>query len=163
MESTLLTSFLKASKIKRWLTNTQASPIIPEIKSLYDHIYASNNLDDHSSMGDEDQTQTCGLVGLSIPKDIQPLLQNNNSEIHLQARLKCDGIIYSMYQTHQGNSQVFFHPNGNKNSAPTPGFIQYIYSVSTKPNITFLVIQHTVPVDKSVIDPFAVLLQTSLE
>ena len=114
MESTLLTSFLKASKIKQWLANSQASPIIPEIKSLYNCIYASNNSDDHSSMDDEDQTQTCGLVGLSIPKDIQPLLQNNNSKIHLQARLKCDGIVYSMYQTHRGNSQVFFHPNGNK-------------------------------------------------
>ena len=154
MESTLLTSFLKASKIKRWLANSQASPIIPEIKSLYNRIYASNNSDDCSSMDNEDQTQTRGLVGLSIPKDIQPLLQNNNSKIHLQVRLKCDGIVYSTYRTHRGNSQVFFHPNGNKNSAPTAGFIQYIYSVSTKPNITFLVVQRTVPMDKSVIDPF---------
>ena len=105
-------------------------------------------------MDDEDQTQTHRLVGLSIPKDIQPLLQNNNSEIHLQARLKCDGIVYLTYWTHRGNSQVFFHPNSNKNSAPTAGFIQYIYSVGTKPNVTFLVMQRTVPMDKSVIDPF---------
>ena len=96
-----------------------SAPIIQEIKSLYDCIYAPNNSNDGGVMDDEDETQTCALVGKAIPKDIWPLLQTNNSEIHLWARLKHDGVMHSMYQAHQGNSQVFFYPDGNKNLAPT--------------------------------------------
>ena len=151
------------SKIKQWLASPQVPSIIQEIKSLNDHIYAPNNSDNDGVMDGEDKTQTCTLVGKAIPKDIQPLLQNNNSEIHLLDRLKCDGVMYSMYQTHQDNSQVSFYPNSNKNLAPIAGFVQYIYSVGTKSNITFLVMQYVIPMDNSVIYSFAMYIIGLLE
>lgn len=128
-QSTLLISFLKASKIKQWLVSTQAPPIIQGIISLYDHIYIPIDSGHSGLTGDKGETQTCALVGKTISMDIWPLYQNNNSEIHHQARLKHDGVMYSIYQTHHGNSEVFFYPNINKNLASIAGFVQYIYSV----------------------------------
>lgn len=154
-QSTLLISFLKASKIKQWLVSTQAPPIIQGIISLYDHIYIPIDSGHSGLTGDKGETQTCALVGKTISMDIWPLYQNNNSEIHHQARLKHDGVMYSIYQTHHGNSEVFFYPNINKNLASIAGFVQYIYSVV---NVAFLVVQHSVLMDESLIDPFAVYI-----
>ena len=108
MELTLLTSFLKVSKIRRWLTNPQAPPIIQEIQSLYDHIYTHNSTDAADTVNDKDKLPTQGLAGLAIPKDLQPLLCPSDIEIHLQARLKQEGVIYLTSKTHKGNSQIFF-------------------------------------------------------
>ena len=108
MESTLLTSFLKASKIRQWLTNPQAPSIIREIQSLYDRIYTPNSADAADTTNDDNKLPTRGLAGLAIPKDLQPLLHPGDIEIHLQARLKQEGVIYLTSKTHEGNSQIFF-------------------------------------------------------
>ena len=155
MESTLLTLFLKASKIRWWLTNPQVPLIIWEIQSLYDHIYAPNSTDAADTVHDKDKLWTWGLAGLAIPKDLQPLLCPGDIEIHLQARLKQDGVIYSTSKTHKGNSQIFFYPNGDRMVAPVAGFIQYIYSEGTKLNKTLLAVKHAITVDKLITDPFA--------
>ena len=54
MESTLLHSFLKLSKIKRWLSNPDQPPAIREIKSLFDNIYTSNSDEDGNLMNMSD-------------------------------------------------------------------------------------------------------------
>ena len=155
MESTLLTSFLKASKIRQWLTNPQTPSIIWEIQSLYDRIYTPNSADTSDTTNDDDKLPTWGLAGLAIPKDLQPLLCPGDIEIHLQARLKQEGVIYLTSKTHKGNSQIFFYPDGDRTLAPVVGFIQYIYSEGKKSNKTLLTVKHAITVDKSVTDPFA--------
>ena len=155
MELTLLTSFLKVSKIRRWLTNPQAPPIIQEIQSLYDHIYTHNSTDAADTVNDKDKLPTQGLAGLAIPKDLWPLLCPGDIEIHLQARLKHDGVIYSTSKTHKGNSQIFFYTNGDRTLVPVAGFIQHIHSEGTKLNKTLLTIKCAVAVDKSITNPFA--------
>ena len=92
-------------------------------------------------MDDKDKLLTWGLAGLAIPKDLWPLLCPGNIEIHLQARLKQDGVIYLTFKTHKGNSQIFFYPNGDRMLAPVAGFIQYIYSEGTTLNKTLLTIK----------------------
>ena len=155
MESTLLTSFLKASKIRRWLANPQAPSIVREIQSLYDRIYTPNSADTADTTNDDDKLPTWGLAGLAIPKDLRPLLRPGDTEIHLQARLKQEGVIYSTSKTHEGNSQIFFYPDGDRTLAPVAGFIQYIYSEGKKSNKTLLAVKRAITVDKSVTDPFA--------
>ena len=118
--------------------------------SLYDHTYIPNNAD-VDMMDDDWKLQTHGLAGLSVPKDLQPLLHNKDIEIHLYAQLKCDGIIHSTYVTHEGNSQIFFYLDGNRKLAPIAG-LQHIYSKGTKLN-ALLAVKCAVPVDKSIIDP----------
>ena len=61
----------------------------------------------------------------------------------------------SSSKTHEGNSQIFFYPNGDRMLAPVAGVIQYIYSEGTKLNKTLLAIKRAVAVDKSIINPFA--------
>ena len=70
-------------------------------------------------------------------------------------RLKQEGIIYSTSKTHEGNSQIFFYPDGDRTLAPVAGFIQYIYSEGKKLNKTLLAVKCAITVDKSVTDPFA--------
>ena len=54
MESTLLHSFLKSSKIKRWLSNPDQPSAIREIKSLFDNIYTPDSDEDGNSEGIDD-------------------------------------------------------------------------------------------------------------
>ena len=106
-------------------------------------------------MNDDDKLLTQGLAGLAIPKDLRLLLHPSDIEIHLQARLKQEGVIYLTSKTHEGNSQIFFYPSGDRTLAPVAGFIQYIYSEGKKSNKTLLTVKCAITVDKSVTDPFA--------
>ena len=102
-------------KIRQWLTNLQAPVIIQEIQSLYDCIYTPNSTDAADTVNDQDKLPTWGLARLAIPKGLQPILCPSDIEIHLQqARLKQDGVIYLTSKTHEGNSQIFFYPNGDR-------------------------------------------------
>ena len=104
-------------------------------------------------MNDDNKPPTWGLARLAIPKDLWPLLHPGNIEIHLYARLKQEGVIYSTSKTHKGNSQIFFYPDGDRTLAPVVGFIQYIYSEGKKSNKTLLAIKCAITVDKSITDP----------
>ena len=126
--------------------------IVQEIQSLYDCIYTPNNADTANTTNDDDKLLTQGLAGLAIPKDLWPLLCPGNIEIHLQARLKQEGVIYLTSKTHEGNSQIFFYPNGDRMLAPVVGFI---YSEGKKSNKTLLAVKRAMTVGKSVTDPFA--------
>ena len=70
MESTLLLSFLKATKLQQWLSNPQSPPIFQEIKVVFDKIYKSTHLYDDSH--DDDSTQTMDIsTPKSIPHDLK--------------------------------------------------------------------------------------------
>ena len=45
MESTLLMSFLKASKLKWWMADPSNPVLIQQIRSLYDKVYSPNSAD----------------------------------------------------------------------------------------------------------------------
>lgn len=118
-------TYLISWGVKWWLANPQVPPILWEMHSLYDHTYIPNNAD-VDMMDDDWKLQTHGLAGLSVPKDLQPLLHNKDIEIHLYAQLKCDGIIHSTYVTHEGNSQIFFYLDGNRKLAPLQDYNIFI-------------------------------------
>ena len=74
MESTLLTLFLKASKIKWWLANLQNPSIMKEIKFLFDKTYSPNAFDKNSEtieLMDDDNVSTKFLEALSALKIVQ--------------------------------------------------------------------------------------------
>lgn len=158
MESTLLHSFLKSSKIKRWLSNPDQPPAIREIKSLFDNIYTSNLDEDGNSEGiDEHERFHNKLSGNSIPFELRPLLtlSHMQSEISLRARFKRQGIVFATNHTHRGNSQIYFYPGGNTKLAPVPGFIEYIYTEqATSNNISFAV-RMAIPNNNDFPDPFS--------
>lgn len=160
MESTLLTSFLKASKIKRWMANPDGLPLVREIKSLYDKIYSPNDADGVSTAhADEldnnaDADAPALLSVTNIPHELKPLISGVGIKIRLHARFKRNGIIFSVSKTHRGNSQIYYYPGGDKTLPPLPGAIKYIFTESGSPYI-FAAIQHIDPVGEFVDDPFA--------
>ena len=154
MESTLLHSFLKSSKIKRWLSNPDQPPAICEIKSLFDNIYTSNSDEDGNSEGiDEHEWFHNKLLGNSIPFKLLTL-SHLQSEISLWARFKHQGVVFATNHTHQGNSQIYFYPGGNTKLAPVPGFIKYIYTEQAMPNNILFAIWMAIPNNNDFPDPF---------
>lgn len=155
MESTLLTSVLKSSKIKRWLADPDSPPIVQEIKQLYDRIYTPNNTDTEEALADDDIDINNGLSGSAIPKVLRPFVPSINTTIYMRARCKLGGIVYSTSLTHQGNSQVYFYPGGDKISPPVPGFIKYIFLSSDRLVRISIAVQRATDVEKTIVDPFA--------
>jgi hypothetical protein len=157
MESTLLHSFLKAAKLKRWFGDPLCSPVIREIKLLFDRIYTTKTPDyDCTIPSDEldDVNQHGGsFIGSSPPADLRPLLTKITNKVHLQARLKHHGIIYATSKTHQGNSQIHFYPKGDTSAPPIPGCIKYIFNEGANKTMA-IVIQRLLPFEGNN-DPFA--------
>lgn len=130
MESTLLLSFLKAAKLRRWLSNPQSPPIFKQIKAVFDKIYqGSNSYDDPRNDPPADQAHLDVSTPRSIPKDLAAMQNVTSDEkIFLRARIKLQGIFYSSSETHLGNSLVHFYPNGDQREPLVPGRIKYIHS-----------------------------------
>src|ERR1700733_7786695 len=103
MESTLLYSFIKAARLKRWLARSDCPPAIKELKSLFDKLYTSKRQDDagftnEDGHGDsEENLFACGQAATTTfqatPDALRPLIKR--SKVVLQARLKRQGIIFS--------------------------------------------------------------------
>ena len=130
MESTLLTSLLKASKIKQWMADPSNPALVQQIKSLDNNIYSPNSPDGVSTahadeLEESDDTQAL-LSAKKIPIDLRPLLPSPETKICLHARFKQGGIVFSIPQIHEGNSQVYFYPNGDRLASPIPGIIRHI-------------------------------------
>lgn len=159
MESTLLTSFLKASKIKRWMADPSNPALVRQIKSLYDNIYSPNSTDGvstaHADELEESDDTRALLSAKKIPIDLRPLLPSPETKIRLHARFKRGGIVFSIPQTHEGNSQVYFYPNGDKLASPIPGIIRHIFTETGKRSV-FVTIQRAHPIDSSMPDPFSI-------
>ena len=126
MESTLLHSFLKASKLKRWLTQADCPQIFQEIKELFDQIYAPKTRDSDENTVDDSEVHP---QTHSVPSDLKSIVNAKGDKISLQARLWQNGIMYSVESTHTGNSQIYFYPNGDLCAPPVAGSIQYIYNI----------------------------------
>ena len=73
MESTLLLSFLKATKLRQWLSNPQSPPIFQEIKVVFDKIYKSTHSYDNPRDGDSTQSLDISTLK-SIPHDLKAML-----------------------------------------------------------------------------------------
>ena len=159
MESTLLTSFFKASKIKRWLANPQNSSIMKQNKSLFDKTYSPGAFNKNSEtieLMDDDDVSAKFLEASSAPKIVQQLLYPGKTRVRLHTRFKCHGLVYSVSKTHEGNSQILYYPDGNTSSKPVIGIITFIYSEKTKSMIQpAAAVQRLAPVNGDSPDPFS--------
>lgn len=159
MESTLLASFLKASKVKRWLADPQNPSIVKEIKALFDKVYSPGELEKNSQtieLVDDDDTGTKFLATSSAPEIVQRFLQSKATGVRLHARFKRRGLVYSILTTHEGNSQILYYPEGNTSLEPAFGIITFIYSEKTKSTIQpAAAVQRLTPVGGDTPNPFA--------
>ncbi|KAG2344895.1 hypothetical protein BDR05DRAFT_831417, partial [Suillus weaverae] len=117
-ESTLLSLYIKAAKLKCWLNRPSCPPVFRDVKSLFDRfVLPTVNviLEDHS---------------------IPPTFKENVLE---DLRCLIKGSIYAHELTHVGNSLILYYPNGVMHTQ-TPGTIKYIFR--TKHGVGFAVRRH---------------------
>jgi hypothetical protein len=154
MESTLLASFLRAGKLKRWLAKPDCPSVIKECKQLFDKIYtpkARNSERSDSDPVDESAAEEKPAVSAHpAPDDLRRLLAN--AKVAMSARVRHKGIVYSSSKTHLGNSLVQFYPRGDRRRSPIPGSIKYVYHEG---GVTYLAVQRQLPLDHTIQDPFA--------
>lgn len=151
MEFTLLHSFLRAGKLKRWLAKPDCPPVIKECKLLFDKVYAPRISDSNESSTGQVEDTTAIHAAHAAPADLRPLLKTTQ-EVGTNARVQHDGITYSSSKTHLGNSLVQFYPGGDRALSPIPGSIKYIYREG---KTMYLAVQRQLPSDNLVVDPFA--------
>jgi hypothetical protein len=160
LEPTILQCFIKAGKLKRWLARSDCPDAVKECKELFDKAYAHKTSDNAKQRsGDElfaDDSLAAGTSGASssapqtTPDDLHALLHQDR--VILSARHKRNGIIYARSSTHLGNSLVYFHEQGNRNTPPIPASIKYI--ISNGSQVSYAV-QRQIPLNGNVVDPFA--------
>ena len=80
MESTLLHSFLRASKLKRWLARIDCPQVFREIKELFDKLYAPKIRDSDGVTEEDDEAQTSTR---STPHDLQSILGSKSDRISM--------------------------------------------------------------------------------
>jgi hypothetical protein len=150
LESTILHHFIRAGKLKRWLSRPDCPQAIKECKVLFDKAYDSKVPDDAEINGDVETFHV--KASQAVPSDLCQLVKK--LKVGLQARLKLRGIVYSTVSAHVGNSLVYFYPKGNKSSSPVPGSIKYI--VSRKGEAT-LAVRRQLPCNRNqgFVDPFS--------
>jgi hypothetical protein len=123
----MLQSYLKAARLRGWLSRPQCPPAIQECKILLDRAYrskdASHHIDEYP-LNDSARVPDTAMQ-TPVPEDLFRLTHQRIAV--LRAHLKHERVIYSRSSTHIGNSLVLFYPKGDYNSSPVPGSIKYIY------------------------------------
>lgn len=147
MEATLLQSYIRGGRLRRWLSRPDCPEVIKECKALFDKAY-SHQIDDEAPDSDEEPPFK-STSRESIPKDLRALTRGADVELH--ARLHHRNIIYSRSSTHLGNSLIFFYPGGDKSAKPVPACIKYIFS---KQGALALAVQRQRPAPVGTTDPF---------
>ncbi|KAI9463750.1 hypothetical protein HD554DRAFT_2206411 [Boletus coccyginus] len=153
LEITMLQSYLKATRLRGWLSHLQCPPTIQECKILLDHAYGSKEACHHI-----DEYPLNDSVRVPDTAKQTPVLEDLFRLTHqciavLHAHLKREGVIYSRSSMHIGNSLVLFYPKGDYNSSPVPGSIKYIYG--SNGILTFTVQRQRPLLHGGQCDPFA--------
>ncbi|TDL13614.1 hypothetical protein BD410DRAFT_735121 [Rickenella mellea] len=153
LESTLLQSFIRAAKLRRWLARSDCPPIIKECKKLFDKLYGSTRdkyevpVNNELNMAEKECTDRRGVV---VPSDLRRLIKG--PRVVLRARHNYCGTVYARSSTHLGNSLIEFCPAGNRACSPVPGCIKYIILNPDKP---IFAVQRHLNVPQGTVDPFA--------
>ena len=145
----MLRTFIRASKLKRWLWRDDCPQAIKECKKLFDKCYPRKASEDTKP---EAEFSVKISPARDIPSDLRPLI--GKRQVGLQARLRHQGIVYTRASTHLGNSLVLFYPRGDTSSPPVPGSIKYIFSHNS---VVALAVQRQTPLlpSEGVEDPFS--------
>jgi len=135
----MLRSFIKGSRLRQWLAKENCPPAIREAKKLFDKMYGTRQDTEDGDV--EFKSKDC-------PDDLRPLM--NHYKLDLARRIKYQGVFFSDYLTHKGNSQIMFYPLGNAHKL-CPGRIKYIFSSG---GCISVAIQRQLPTHPTILDPF---------
>ncbi|KAH9939692.1 uncharacterized protein BXZ73DRAFT_43468 [Epithele typhae] len=137
-EVTMLQSFLRAARLRRWLLRPDCPSALREVKRLFHKAFGSGSMESSSEVHGDDAegTPTCYD---KIPDDLRQLLTPVECDnVTLVARHRHNNVIFARASTHAGNSLVCFyrHSSGEREF----GSIKYIYKVGV--TVKFAVQSH---------------------
>jgi hypothetical protein len=160
LEPTLLQAFIRAGRLRRWLSREDAPLVIKECSALLDHYMPkrhrgiavdysfplSGDVDDldHQTTLDEDSS----FSSVSDLPSIRSAIKLGPGAV-LKKRVSYAGTTYSCPSSHIGNSNVLYHLNNNPEVIP--GRIRYIFIQDGR---TLFLITHHLDKCVTTVDPF---------
>jgi hypothetical protein len=141
LESTMLSSFVRAANLKHWLARPDCPPFIEECKRVFDQAF-SNTEDDKNTISQS--------AFHPVPAFLRGIIKSQ--KVALRARHFYDHVTFSRMSTHLGNSLIMFYPSGDHSNKPVPGSINYI--VAQDGGEVVYVIRRQQP-SSGAIDPFS--------
>lgn len=148
LESTMLRSFIRAAKLRRWLGKPDCPLAIKECKYLLDKA-SDCKADDYTESSMDVVTEERAHLATTPPRDLFRLVKR---KVIMRARIKYNGVYFARSSTHLGNSLIHFYPSGDRSHSPVPGSIKYIFELDGKISIA---IQRQNPALNGLFDPFA--------
>jgi hypothetical protein len=143
LESSMLSSFTRAAKLKRWLARPDCPQVLKECKHLFDKafgVFTNTDLE-------EDLAESA--FG-PVPQALRSIVPDR--KVALRARHKFDNVFFCRNSTHLGNSLVLFRPHGKPTTPLVPGTIEYIV---VRPDSSVLyAVRRQLPAPPGTIDPF---------
>jgi hypothetical protein len=129
-------SFIRAGRLKSWLTRPGCPPAIQECKRIFDKL-----------VGNAYDTQT------EHPMPPTPPAQLDEESISSPeiARWQHGRIGFARSSTHRGNSQILFYAGGDRHTPPVPGVIK---SIQLRGERVVFMANRYLPVADEVVDPF---------
>jgi hypothetical protein len=144
MEMTIHRSFIRGANLRRWMSRLDAPSLIRNAQSLFDKTY-SRKVDDHP--------MAIPTVDNSNDR-YEPEEELDSAPYNMDMpRLRWNGVFYTRYKTHNGNSGVMWYPEGDRSRRPVPGQIRKI-ECRGRGTISF-VVEPLLPANLTKPDPFA--------
>lgn len=141
MESTLLRSFIRASRLRQWIARPDCPPALDAVRIIFEKAFGTGPQPD-------DLAEEPGQL-VKTPSDLR--LLTGHSSLKLQARYRQDSVVFARASTHAGNSLIRFYCRGNA-ARPLNGSIKYIY---WQDHTIRFAVNRQLPCPESVVDPFA--------
>lgn len=154
----MLQSYIKATKLRCWLSRRDCPLVIRECKILFDRMDAPKSAtrsDEELAKDpfDDNVRAPVSAIATVVPEDLHTLIKRQTAI--LRARLKYEGVFYSKASTHVGNSQILFYPQGDRSSSHIPGTIRHIYAAPTGEYVFAVQRYIPLPLHDNHVDPFA--------
>ncbi|EIW58367.1 uncharacterized protein TRAVEDRAFT_148483 [Trametes versicolor FP-101664 SS1] len=146
-EATMLTSYLRASKLRRWFQRPDCPPALRQVKCFFDKAFGTGNFVHSEEALEAEENVEVSRHRPPVPEDLKSLLTYAECKrVIVLARCKHDGFVFARSTTHLGNSLVRYYA---KDRTAQYGCIKYIYNVDGRIQ---LVVQRHLPAKGG--DPF---------
>lgn len=147
LEATMLASFTRIGKLKRWIARPDCPIFLKECNALFNKAFGNGLA---GSLSDIDEPIAAESAFETTPIHLQKLITHHR--IAFRARYTFDNVIFSRVSTHVGNSLILYHPDGDVTKPAVPASIKYIIAKHKK-DVVYAV-NAQLPAPHGTVDPY---------
>ncbi|KAI8989143.1 hypothetical protein BD414DRAFT_327419 [Trametes punicea] len=138
-EATMLNSYLRASKLRRWFQRSDCPPALRQVKRFFNKAFGDGNFAwSLETPQPEDENDKSPQRHNEVPEDLRRYMTPEESKRAIvMARFKHDGVVFTRSLTHLGNSLIRYYGNDDTEQY---GCIKHIYKVGNR--VKFAVQRH---------------------